>query len=65
MKVKINNKETDIEAANLQQLSEEIQLPVKGVAVAINNKMIPRSEWESATITEDANIVIIKAACGG
>lgn len=65
MKVKINNKETDTQAANLLQLAEEMNLPAAGVAVAVNNKMVPRTDWEATSIAEDANIVIIKAACGG
>jgi sulfur carrier protein len=65
MDIKINNKATSTTATNLQVLSEEMNLPEKGVAIAINNKMIPRTEWVQTTIEEGADIVIIKAACGG
>jgi len=65
MKVKINNKETDTSAQNLLVLSQELSLPAKGVAMAVNNKMIPRTEWESCALSENDNVVIIKAACGG
>lgn len=65
MDIKINNKATSTTATNLQVLSEEMNLPEKGVAIAINNKMIPRTEWVQTMIEEGADIVIIKAACGG
>lgn len=65
MKIKINNKETETQAGNLALLATELELPEKGVAVAVNNQMIPRTEWETASICENDNIVIIKAACGG
>lgn len=65
MKVIINNKETEISSANLNQLAEELSLPQKGVAVAVNNKMVPRTEWETYALAENDNVVIIKAACGG
>ena len=33
--------------------------------VQVNNKMIPRTEWEKFSLQENDNLVIIKAACGG
>ncbi len=65
MKVNINNKETETQALNVKQLAEELNLPATGVAVAINNNMVPRDEWETTKILEGADIVIVKAFCGG
>lgn len=65
MNIIINNKETNTSAKNLKELALELNLPEKGVAVAVSNKMVPRTEWEQTPIAEGANIVIIKAACGG
>lgn len=65
MKVNINNKETETQALNVKQLAEELNLPAKGVAIAISNSMVSRDEWEQTSITEGADIVIIKAFCGG
>ncbi len=65
MKVNINNKETETQALNVRQLAEEMKLPATGVAVAISNKMVPRDEWDSTPIKEGADIVIVKAFCGG
>lgn len=65
MKVSVNNKEVETQAVNLLQLAEELSLPAQGVAVAINNRMIPRTEWGTQPLNEGAAVVIIKAACGG
>lgn len=65
MKVTINNKETEIQAKTIRELAQELDLPATGVAVAISNEMVSRDEWENTIITEGADIVIIKAFCGG
>ena len=65
MKVNINNKETETQALNVKQLAEELNLPAKRVAIAISNSMVPRNDWEQTPIAEGADIVIIKAFCGG
>jgi sulfur carrier protein len=65
MKVTINNKETEIQAKTIRELAQELDLPATGVAVAISNEMVPRDEWENTIITEGADIVIVKAFCGG
>ena len=65
MKVTINNKETETQAKTIRELAQELDLPATGVAVAINNEMVPRDEWENTIITEGADIVIVKAFCGG
>ena len=65
MKVTINNKETETQAKTVKELSLELDLPAAGCAVAISNEMVPRDEWENTIITEGADIVIVKAFCGG
>ena len=66
MKVQVNNKEVElIPNSTLTQLMTQLELPVQGIAIAVNNKMIPRTEWERFELHENDNLVIIKAACGG
>ena len=65
MKVLINNKEVETEAVTLLQLTNELSLPAQGVAVAVDNRMVPRAEWTDNALSEGISIVIIKAACGG
>ena len=65
MKIRINSKETETGAATLMELACEMGLPAKGVAMAVNNRMVPRGEWSATSISGGEDIVIIKAVCGG
>ena len=65
MKLKVNDKEVETGATNLSQFSQEQNLPTTGIAVAVNQRMVPRTEWDSYTLNEGDNIIIIKAVCGG
>jgi sulfur carrier protein len=65
MEITVNNKTVTTAAASLGALAAEMTLPAKGVAMAVNNEMIPRSDWESTAIREGDSVVIIKAVCGG
>ena len=65
MNIIINQKTTQTQAKNLQEIAEELSLPEKGVAIAIGNSIVPRAQWSETPLHENDNIVIIKAACGG
>lgn len=66
MKIQVNNKETELtQGNNVASLAQQLKLPQQGVAVALNNHMIPRSQWAEQEIKEGDSLVIIKAACGG
>ena len=65
MKVSVNNQEVETGAITLPQLIEELSLPAQGIAIAVNNRMIPRTEWAGYPLTEGISLIIIKAACGG
>ena len=65
MKISVNNKEVETGANYLLQLSQQLELPQIGIAVAVNNHMVPRSEWEHFVLHENDELIIIKAVCGG
>lgn len=65
MIVFVNNKKTDIQCATLAELVASHNLPEKGVAVAVDNEMIPRSHWETFRLEPSQRITILKAFCGG
>lgn len=65
MNVTVNNKPVKTGASTLKELAVQLELPEKGVAVAVSNKMVPRSEWENFAITEGVSIIVIRASCGG
>ena len=66
MKVQVNNKEVEITPdSTLTQLTAQLELPVQGIAVAVDNRIVLRTEWTKCILREYMPIIIIKAACGG
>lgn len=68
MEITINNQVKNLADKNLtvqQLLNMEIPDKQKGIAIAINNTVVPRTEWETKTILQNDNILIIKATQGG
>lgn len=66
MKITINNRQTETaESTTLAAIAAERRLPEMGVAVAVNNEMVPREEWGSRVVSDGDDIVILKAFCGG
>lgn len=65
MNVTVNNKPVETGASTLKELALQLELPEKGIAVAVSNKMVPRSEWDNFAITEGVSIIVIRASCGG
>lgn len=66
MQLKVNNKGTETKnGCTIAELANQLALPEKGVAIAVNNKMIPCAEWNAYVLNENDSLVVIKAACGG
>lgn len=66
MKLIVNNKETELTQGNtVTDLAIQLELPAQGIAIAVNNRMIPRAQWSEQILKPNDNLVIIKAACGG
>ena len=65
MKIKVNNKETETSAKTVGELARELALPERGVALAVEQTMIKRDEWDNTPLKDGDNVLIIKAACGG
>ena len=67
MKVLINGKETIIpDGSTVNALLHSLEIATDTpIAVAVNNNVIERAEWEAVVIKEDDNIIIISAICGG
>lgn len=65
MNVKVNGKEVSVQGTTLTDLIVQLALPQNGMAVAVDNKMIPRTQWSDYILREGLQIVVIKAACGG
>ena len=66
MKIVINNEEIETFSTTLKSVLEErLLLEKKGIAVALNNSVIPKDNWTKTTINQNDNILIITATQGG
>jgi len=67
MTININKEPKTISADScLLQLLESVKLiDQKGVAIAVNDQVITRSNWEQLQLKENDKITIIKATQGG
>lgn len=66
MKLTVNSKETEVkDGCTVAGLAALLALPEKGIAIAANNRMVPRTEWENHVLQPGDSLVVIKAACGG
>jgi len=52
-------------ASLLEMLDEQRLSEKKGIAVAVNDAVIPRSRWEETLLAENDSILVITAAAGG
>ena len=69
MEITINNQSKILAACDSisvqHLLNHEIPEKQMGIAVAINNNVIPKSEWETKIISQNDTVLIIKATQGG
>jgi sulfur carrier protein len=68
MELLINGEARESQAANVAELlTEELDEghTRKGIAVALNGLVVPRTEWESARISKGDRVEIVRALPGG
>ncbi|MGZ8648570.1 MAG: sulfur carrier protein ThiS [Solirubrobacteraceae bacterium] len=68
MKVVLNGAERELaEGATVQAAVEALDLPAagRGVAVAVDAEVVPRTQWEQHTLQDGARVEILRAIQGG
>lgn len=68
MKIQLNNSElilSDKEIYLLAILKTQNLYHESGIAIAINNEIVPKGEWENYKIKDNDHILIITATQGG
>ncbi|WP_074406985.1 MULTISPECIES: sulfur carrier protein ThiS [Aquimarina] len=66
MTINVNNQSQSISKnSSIKKLLEQLDILPNGIAIAINNEVISKEEWEQTMIENDDDIVIIKATQGG
>ena len=66
MKLTVNNEAVTTEATTVKGLLEELlgKVPA-GPAVAVDGDVVPKSQWETHSLSEDARVDILTAVQGG
>jgi sulfur carrier protein len=67
MNIYINSKQQEVaEASDIVAALQHLNLPsLTGIAIAINNAVIPKAAWSSYQLCENDQMTIIKATQGG
>ncbi|WP_300799254.1 sulfur carrier protein ThiS [uncultured Alistipes sp.] len=66
MEVFVNRRPVEVgEPMTLAELLVREGIPAEGVAVAVNNRVVPRAEWAATPLGEQMKITVIRAVCGG
>ena len=66
MEIIFNNQTKEIDQASLQlTLNDLIGKEQKGIAVAVNETVVPKSQWDNYLLQQHDNVLVIKATQGG
>jgi sulfur carrier protein len=68
VRVLLNGETAELaDGATVQAAVESLDLPAagRGVAVAVDAEVVPRTEWESHELKEGARVEVLRAIQGG
>ncbi len=64
--IKVNNKEYQFtEQSVLQEVISKLKIPLNGVAVAVNETIVSKSDWSTTILNQNDNVLVITATQGG
>ncbi len=63
--ITLNGKPSEGGGATVSELLDRLELPRRGVAVAVDAEVIPRGEWEAFVVQEGAHVEVVTAVQGG
>jgi len=62
----VNNKRQEFsQDISVERLLSELKMEAQGIAVAVNNKVIPKTAWEIKFLNDHDKVTIIQATQGG
>ncbi len=66
MTVKLNDKEYALEAdTSLAVFVAGLGLGPRGIAIAVNNRVVPKERWEETILSDGMELMLIHAVSGG
>ena len=66
IKIVLNKIEIELkDNSTITMLIENMSIETTGIAIAVNNKVIRRNEWQNYILKNNDIVIVIKAVCGG
>lgn len=66
MIIHLNKIPTEVpDGATVGEVLRAHNFPAADIAVAVDNKVVQRSAWDTTVLQPDARITVIRAVCGG
>jgi sulfur carrier protein len=63
--IRVNGDEDHFYGEDVATLLERRHIESRGVAVAIDGEVVPRSTWSNTIVADDSVVEIVTAAAGG
>lgn len=63
--ITLNGNPTEGEGLTIAELLARMEVPDRGVAVAVDAEVIPRGEWERCVLSDGAHVEVVTAVQGG
>lgn len=67
MNIIVNGKNVECNGkiVTISTVMKQLELPHAGVAIAIGNAVVPKTQWDDYILNEGVKITVIKATQGG
>jgi sulfur carrier protein len=66
MEILVNGEPTALpEGATVATAVAGLELPSRGIAVALDREVVPRGRWESTPLVDGARVEVVHAVQGG
>lgn len=66
MKITVNGAPTEAkQGTTVKELVASLGKPERGVAVALNGEVVPRSTWDSTEVKDADRVEVVRAVGGG
>lgn len=64
--IKVNNNQHEfLNPVTLQELVAKLQIQTNGIAIAVNNTVVKKSDWSVQLLQNNDDVLIIKSTQGG
>ncbi len=63
--ITLNGKPAEGGGATVEELLASLDMPDRGIAVAVDAEVVPRGEWTTFVVEDGAHVEVVTAVQGG